>query len=311
MKIGIDVGGTNIVVALVDDKGNICNKASQPAERGSTAEELCTQILHLACRAASDCGMVTSVGIGIPGLVDSQEGVILKTPNLPFKNTPIRELFQKEWDIPVYLGNDANCAAIGECHAGAAKGAESVLMVTLGTGIGGGFMYKGKLFEGRYHGAMEIGHMVIEKGGRLCGCGKRGCFERYASATALIRTAGEWLPNAKTSVLWGLCNGDPAKLTGAMVFQGAKLRDSVAISAVENYTTYLAIGLSNLINVLQPEVICLGGGISHAPGELLLDPLCEKLKRYVFDDSAPLRIEKAALGNDAGLIGAALICEAL
>ena len=311
MKIGIDVGGTNLVAALVDAKGNICKKEQSPVEHGCTDVELCNRIHQLARLVSDEEVAVTSVGIGIPGLVDSKNGVIVKTPNLPFENTPIRELFQKEWDIPVYLGNDANCAAIGEYHAGAAKGAESVLMVTLGTGIGGGFVYKGKLFEGHYHGAMEIGHMIIEKGGRLCGCGKRGCFERYASATALIHTAGEWLPNAKTSVLWGLCNGDPANLTGAMVFQGAKLRDSVAISAVENYTTYLAIGLSNLINVLQPEVICLGGGISHAPGELLLDPLCEKLKQYVFDDSAPLRIEKAALGNDAGLIGAALICEAL
>lgn len=311
MKIGIDVGGTNLVAALVDAKGNICKKEQSPVEHGCTDVELCNRIHQLA-RSVSDGEVaVTSVGIGIPGLVDSKNGVIVKTPNLPFENTPIRELFQKEWDIPVYLGNDANCAAIGEYHAGAAKGAESVLMVTLGTGIGGGFVYKGKLFEGRYHGAMEIGHMIIEKNGKRCGCGNHGCFEQYASATALIKQVQDCMPNSKSTILRDLCGGDANTINGAMIFRAAKIRDQLALSAVDSYTTHLAIGLSNLINILQPEIICLGGGISNAPEELLLEPLCKKLRQYVFDDSAPMRIERASLGNNAGLIGAALLSHAL
>ena len=310
MKIGIDVGGTNLVAALVDAKGNICKKEQSPVEHGCTDVELCNRIHQLARLVSDEEVAVTSVGIGIPGLVDSKNGVIVKTPNLPFENTPIRELFQKEWDIPVYLGNDANCAAIGEYHAGAAKGAESVLMVTLGTGIGGGFVYKGKLFEGRYHGAMEIGHMIIDKNGKRCGCGSRGCFEQYASATAMIRQVRDCY-NVKNGILWGLCGGNLDAVDGAMIFRAAKIRDQVALSAVDCYTTNLAIGLSNLINILQPEIICLGGGIGNAPEELLLEPLCRKLQQYVFDQSAPLRIEKAALGNDAGLIGAAMLCNSV
>lgn len=310
MLIGIDVGGTNLVASKINDEGKILSKISVPVNRAASAEELCADIVSLA-RSASQNDLIEAVGIGFPGLVDNKTGVVIQTPNMPFHNTAFRELFQKEWNVPLYMGNDANCAAIGEYWAGAAKGCDIAVMITLGTGIGGGLMLNGKLFTGFANGGMEVGHMVIDPDGPTCGCGRKGCFEQYASATALIRSAKEAMLSSPDSLMWKACSGNVDTLQGIHVFKAAGEGDVAAQKVLNRYIDYLAIGLANLINILQPEIICLGGGISNAQDTLLLNPLREQVKKYVFDKNAPLSLVKANLGNDAGLIGAAMLCKSV
>lgn len=312
MYVGVDVGGTNLVAALVSTTGTIVCKVSCPVDKSWSAEETSLQIAKLARKAVIEGGCVfekiQAVGIGFPGLVDNKSGYVIKTPNMAFNNTPFRSLFQNEWDVPVYLGNDANCAAIGEYWAGAAKGCDPAVVVTLGTGIGGGLIANRKLLTGFANSGMEVGHMIIHPNGQPCGCGNNGCWEQYGSASALIRLTKEAMEKATDSTLWDLCDGDITKVQGKTTFQAAGLGDSTARAVLDTYIEGLALGLANLVNILQPEIICLGGGISMADETLLLDPLKEKVIQYVFDKTAPLCIERAALGNDAGVIGAAMLC---
>lgn len=310
MLIGIDVGGTNLVAAKVNENGEILNKISIPVNRTASAEVLCATLIDLAQQVANG-EEIEAVGIGFPGLVDNDSGTILQTPNMPFRNTPFRAIFQKKWNVPVYIGNDANCAAIGEYWAGAAKDRETAMMITLGTGIGGGLAIGGKLYAGFAGGGMEVGHMVIDPAGPTCGCGRKGCFEQFASATALIRDAKEQMKNNKASQLWNVCHEKMEDLQGIHVFQAAAAGDFTAQQVLDTYIDHLAIGLANLINVLQPEVICLGGGISNAQDDQFLDPLRVQVQKYVFDKNASLSLERAKLGNDAGLVGAAMLCKSV
>lgn len=312
MYIGIDIGGTNLVAGVTNGMGQILDKVSRPVNKEWTAEEICAQTALLARQAAEISGTapekIKAVGVGLPGLVDNEAGVVLKTPNMPFDQTPFRELFKKEWDVPVYLGNDANCAAIGEYWAGAAKGCDPALVITLGTGIGGGLIVGGKLFTGYANSGMEVGHMCIHPNGVLCGCGSRGCWEQYGSATALIRLTQEEMERNKESMLWDCAEGDRFKVTGRTAFQAARAGDSSASRVLYRYLQGLSVGLINLINVIHPEIVCLGGGVSNAEDDLLLDPLRELVTKGCFDKAAPPRIEKASLGNDAGVVGAAMLC---
>jgi len=312
--IGIDVGGTNLVAGLVDEAGCILNKVSTPVAKDMTAEQFGKELARMSRRLCEvgeiDPAKIESVGMGLPGAVDNKAGLFVQNPNMPFrdKNVPLREMFQKEWDIPVFLGNDANCAAVGEYWAGAAKGCDPVVMVTLGTGIGGGLIVDGKLFTGFSNAGMEIGHMIIQPNGILCGCGGRGCWERYGSATALIQLARLEMERDRTSEMWAIVDGDSYKVSGRTTFQAARLGDPAAKRVLSQYLRGLAIGMINLINILQPEIICLGGGVSNAEDDLLLDPLRELVWQGSFDKSTKVRIERASLGNNAGVVGAALLC---
>ena len=313
--IGVDVGGTNLVAGLVDEQGAIRTKVGRPVDRTLGADALSDQIAQLALRACREGGVspdqIQAVGVGIPGLVDNKTGVVVQTANMPFRNTPFREIFQKQWQVPVYLGNDANCAAIGEYWAGAAKGCSPAVVVTLGTGIGGGMVVDGKLFTGYANSGMEVGHMIVYPGGQRCGCGNLGCWEQYGSATALIRMTREEMERCPDSVLWQLCGGDLSQVQGRTPFQGAEQGDEAAKRVLRAYLEALSLGLVNLINILQPQVICLGGGISNARDELLLTPLEELVRQGTYDKNAPTRLVRAALGNDAGVVGAALLCRSL
>ena len=312
--IGIDVGGTNLVAGLVDEDGHILNKVSSPVGKELTAQQFGAELVRLSrqvCEVGSvDCGKIGAVGIGLPGVVDNKTGLFVQNPNMPFsdKNVPLREMFHSEWEVPVFLGNDANCAAVGEYWAGAAKGCDPAVMVTLGTGIGGGLICGGKLFTGFANSGMEIGHMIIQPNGILCNCGARGCWERYGSATALIQLTRLEMERSPDSQLWELCSRDPDKIQGRTAFQGARLGDPAAKRVLSNYLQGLSIGMINLVNILQPEIICLGGGVSNAEDDLLLDPLRELVWQGCFDKNNHTRIEKASLGNDAGIVGAALLC---
>ena len=313
MYIGIDIGGTNLVAGLTNGKGQLVNKVSRPVNKEWTAEELCFQTAQLARQTAEIGGIapedVKAVGVGLPGLVDNNTGMVIQTPNMVFSNTPFRELFQKEWDVPVYLGNDANCAAIGEYWAGAAKGCDPAVVITLGTGIGGGLVVGGKLFTGFANAGMEVGHICIHPNGVLCGCGNRGCWEQYGSATGLIRITREEMQRNKKSVLWEYAEEDLFKVDGRTAFQAARQDDESAHRVLYRYLQGLSLGLINIVNVLQPEIICIGGGISGAEDDLLLDPLRELVDQGTYDKTNPTRLEKASLGNDAGVVGAAMLCK--
>ena len=295
------------------------NKVSRPVNKAWDPAELCRQSAQLAQQAAEVGGFaadqIKAVGLGLPGLVDNKTGYVIQTPNMPFDNTPIREMFQAEWDVPVYLGNDANCAAIGEYWAGAAKDCDPAVVVTLGTGIGGGLVVGGKLYTGFAQSGLEVGHMIIRPNGVLCGCGNRGCWERYGSATALIRTAaGGDGARTRGSVLWELCRRGPRpRGQGRIRLPGGPSRGDLGgqAGAWSRYLEGLSVGLVNLVNVLQPEIICLGGGVSNAEDDLLLDPLRGLVLAGCFDKSKPPRLERASLGNDAGVVGTAMLYKML
>ena len=313
--IGIDVGGTNLVAGVVDETGMILDKVSHPVDKNMSAEDMCRELARMARGVLTVSGIsakeIAAVGVGLPGLVDNKTGMVIKTPNMPFNRTPFRELFQKEWDVPVYLGNDANCAAIGEYFAGAAKSSNNAVVVTIGTGLGGGLVVDGKLLTGFANAGMEVGHMIIHPNGMMCGCGQRGCWEQYGSATALIRLTRIEMERNKDTKLWEVCEFDKKNITGRTAFQAARLGDAAAQRVLAQYLEGLSIGLINLVNILQPEIICLGGGVSNAEDDLLLDPLRKLVAQGVFDKHVPVRLEKASLGNDAGIVGAALLCETI
>ena len=313
--IGIDVGGTNLVAGLVEESGQIRYKASCPVDKSLDGRGLCARLVSLAREACDGGGAdpesIQAVGIGLPGLVDNARGVVVRTVNMPFRDTPLRELFHQAWEVPVFLGNDANCAAIGEYWAGAARGCDPAVVVTLGTGVGGGMVAGGKVFTGFANSGMEVGHMIIRPGGALCGCGNRGCWEQYGSATALIRMTREAMETNRDSLLWQVCSGDSGKVEGRTPFQAAGQGDETARRVLEDYLDHLAAGLIGLSNILFPQVICLGGGVSGAPEELLLNPLRQRVHQGCFDKSHLPRIERASLGNDAGVVGAAMLCQVM
>lgn len=314
MYIGIDIGGSNMMAALTDGKGEIINKINHVVDQDWSGNEICRQIALLARKTAEIDGHVEeieAVGVGLPGVVDNKAGKILLSPNTNMHNTPFRALFQKEWDVPVYLGNDANCAAIGEYWAGAAMGSDPAVIVTLGTGIGGGMVVGGKLFTGFGDAGMEIGHMCIHPSGVRCNCGSRGCWEQYGSAKALVRMTREEMHRNPKSLLWEFAEEDLFKVTARTPFQAARQDDASAKKVLYRYHESLAIGLTNIVNILQPELLCLSGGVSNAEDDLLLDPVREMVLARCLDKATKPKIVKASLGNNAGVIGAAMLCNML
>ena len=310
--IGIDVGGTNLKAGLVDESYQIIAVKKAPLHFQSMdqmGETLAQMALELVEESGVPREQVVSVGMGFPGPVDDKRGVVIKTVNIPIRFMPVAEMFHRHWDVPVRLGNDADCAALGEFYHYEDKNIESLILVTLGTGIGTGIIFNGRIHAGVNGCAGEGGHMVIVHGGDQCTCGRRGCWERYASANALIRQTMAAMEASKDSAMWTLVGGDLSNLDGRTAFEAMRRGDSAARAVVDQYLRYLADGLSNLVNIFQPEVICLGGGVSHERDEDLLAPLQTMVLDQCFGREADrhTRIVKAKLGNDAGIIGAALL----
>jgi glucokinase len=249
---------------------------------------------------------VGSVGVGVPGSADPDTGVVDYASNLYWRNVPLAELLSAGLGKPVHVGNDANAAAYGEYTSGAAKGCGSAIAITLGTGIGGGAIEDGKLLTGFNHAGMEVGHMVIRRGGRACPCGRFGCWERYASATGLIITTRSAMGDDKKTKMWELVDGDIGRVEGRTAFDAMKEGDEAAKAVIDTYLDDLACGVINLINIFQPDVMCVGGGVSNV-GETLLAPLRERTMAEVYsrDSAKNTKIIRAKLGNDAGVIGAA------
>jgi len=311
MYVGVDLGGSKIAAAIVNDEGEILERVHMPTKADAGPEAVVDGVIK-ACEALLDGAgkPPLSIGIGVPGTVRDDIGLVVFTPNLPLLNIPMTKELSAKYNCPVRLGNDANCAALGEAVAGGAKGAKSVAMITLGTGLGGGIIIGGKLHTGLSGAGGEIGHMVIFAGGRKCGCGRLGCWEGYGAATGLKITALEYMQNHPESKMWELCDGSAERLDGRIVFDAYRAGDPAAKLAVGMYTEHLAIGIVNIVNILEPELFCVGGGLSNA-WDCLEEPLntaVEQEKFMRFSEGAPkTKLVKAVLGNDAGIIGAAML----
>lgn len=314
-SIGVDLGGTNIAVGIVDENHSIIKKGSVPtlAQRGP--DPIIRDMADLCKKLISECGIcsedIAGAGIACPGTVNPKTGIVEYANNIKFSDFPLTRLFSEYMELPeekIAIGNDANLAALGEAVAGAAKGTASSVMITLGTGVGGGVIWNGQVLTGCAYGGAELGHMVIEYGGRPCSCGRRGCFEAYSSATALIQMTKEAFESHSETLMHEMCGGDVNRVGGKTAFAAMKKGDRVAAEVVDIYIDYLACGIANLINIFQPEVLTIGGGIS-GEGDYLIVPLKERLCHEIYSKDGVLKtdIRIAKLGNDAGIIGAAAL----
>jgi len=310
--IGLDLGGTAVKGGIVDESGKIIYKDSikTAVSDGATAvlEDMARFSLELIAKSGLNIGEIAGIGIGSPGLVDGETAKVIFAPNLNWHNVDVRTTMSAITGLPVYNSNDANCAALGEYLFGAAKGYKNSVFVTLGTGVGGGIIIDGKLFEGNCGAGAEIGHTVIVAGGEQCACGRKGCYEAYASATALIR---QTKAAAKLNPESALSDISESEINGRTAFDLAKRGDKAALAVVEKYISLIGEGLVNLVNTFRPEIILIGGGIS-AEGEYLLAPLRAFVDKYSYAGSnAPsVKIDAASLKNDAGIVGAAALVAA-
>ena len=311
--IGIDLGGTNIVASVVDDDYNIIGTSKTPTNSPRSADEIFDDIADVCEEAVKTAGLtmedIDSVGMGTPGTVN-QDGVIEFANNLAFNNVPARTMLAKRINKPeekVFIENDANCAALGEAYAGCGNGAKDFVAVTLGTGVGSGVIIGGKIVNGVNYAGGECVHMVIVVDGEQCSCGRKGCWEAYASATALIRQTKKAMEEYPDSLMHKLAK-EEGKVSGRTAFDAMRLGDIAGIKVVDDYIKYVACGLINIVNALQPEIICIGGGICNE-GETLMKPLRRfvQSERYSIHSKIQTKIVKAELGNDAGVIGAALL----
>ncbi len=313
--MGIDLGGTNIKAGVVDDAFRIIGRAKAKTGIPRPAEEVMDAMAECAKAAAADAGVpweqIRQVGIGVPGTANEETGVVEYANNLLFENVPMREYLQKRLHKEIDITNDANAAALGEVLAGAARGASNAVAVTLGTGVGGGIIIDGRLFTGFHYGGAELGHMGIVLGGRKCTCGRRGCLEAYASATGLIRSTKEAMEAFPDSLMWELARENGGNVSGRTAFLAAGRGDAAAQAVVNDYIQHLGYGLASIINILAPEILVIGGGVSNE-GENLLRPLveCVRPQLYIRTPEKQTRIVLATLGNDAGLIGAAFLSRA-
>ncbi len=312
-RIGIDLGGTNIVAGVVDENNKIIATAKCKTACPRPAEEIVADMCAMVRKAAENADItladVNGVGVGSPGTCNKDTGIVERSNNLGFVNLPLCEMMEKDLGKKVYIENDANAAALGEFKAGAAKGANSCVCITLGTGVGGGVIIDGKVFSGANFAGTELGHTVINVGGELCSCGRKGCWEAYASATALIRQTRYAMEADKESKMWEIAGGLD-KVDGRTAFDAMRVGDIIASKVVHDYIYYIAVGLVDMINIFQPDVLCIGGGICKE-GDTLLKPLQKYIEqeRYSQYSEKQTRLCVAELGNDAGIIGAACLVE--
>lgn len=302
--VGVDVGGTSVKLGLFDDN-NLINKSSfKTTKIDCLVCELVKNIKQLFIDNNKDIKDLKGIGIGFPGHVDGETGIVVYSNNLVAHNYPLVSEIQKEINVPIRMSNDANVAAFGEFHFGIGKNFNNIIFVTLGTGVGGGIIIDGKIIEGKNGAGAELGHMVISRNGELCSCGRRGCFETYASANALIRNARVAMSNNPTSILNEMAK-DPEELDGVIFFNALEKKDKVAQIVFEEYIENLAEGLTNFANIFRPDAIILGGGISYR-GDALMEPLQQRLAKMIYGGQWNARVELmiSELKNDAGIFGA-------
>ncbi|MBE6695120.1 MAG: ROK family protein [Ruminococcaceae bacterium] len=313
--IGVDLGGTNIAIGIVDSNMKIIEKGSVPTLSNRDGELIIRDMANLANSLIKKCGLkvsdIASVGIASPGSIDHKKGLVVCAHNLPFKNFPIVDCFKKYLPIErVFVENDANAAALAEALAGAARGTKDSVMITLGTGVGGGIIIDNKVYSGFNGAAGELGHIVIAHGGRLCSCGRRGCWEAYSSATGLVNMTKEKLAQCRSLGIKTLMEDEltlnNGKVNARIAFNAQKAGDKAGKEVIREYLSYLSCGLINIINTFQPEVLSIGGGVCNE-GDNLLNPLLELIdeEQFTKDSEKKTKIKLAVLGNDAGIIGAA------
>ncbi len=308
-RIGIDLGGTNIAVGVVDDNYQIVGRAKCKTALPRPAEEIVADMVKTAFEAVKNAGLtmddIKAVGVGCPGTCNGDTGIVEYSNNLKFDKLPLTEMMEKGLGKPVFVDNDANVAALGEAVAGAAKGVQTCVCITLGTGVGGGIIIDGKMYSGSNFAGAELGHTVIVVDGEPCNCGRDGCWEAYASATALIRQTTRAIEANPDSLMAKMANGN---VSGRTAFDAMRAGCPVGKQVVDTYIRYIASGLINVINIFQPEVLCIGGGICNE-GETLMAPLREQIEaeRYSKYSAKQTRLCVASLGNDAGIIGAAAL----
>jgi len=309
--VGIDLGGTFIKAGVVDENCNIVAKASIPSAVDGDHEGLADRMVECAGMAMAELGLtiddVESVGIGTPGAIDSKNGLVVYANNLAMKNTPLGEYMRARINKPVYVENDANVAAYGEALAGAAAGIDNVVVITLGTGVGGGIIIDGKIYTGFNQFGGELGHAVVEYNGWPCTCGRKGCMEAYSSATGLIKMTRIAMAENPKSKLWEVAP-TMQEVNGKTAFDAMRMGDEAGTAVVDKYIKYLACGLANYVNIFQPEVLLIGGGICKE-GETLLAPLRKLIaeEAYSIEGQPTCDLRVCKLGNDAGTIGAAML----
>jgi glucokinase len=311
--VGIDLGGTKISAGAMPTDGTreiAMRMVPTKAEEGATAvvDRIAALVEDVIAETISETGAQRSdflgVGIGSPGPLDRARGVVIVTPNLGWRDFPLRDEVSQRVNLPATLDNDANCATLGEYWVGAAKGGRNVVGMTIGTGIGGGLILDGKLYHGSADAAGEIGHTTIDSTGRRCKCGNYGCLEAYTSGPAIAERARETLEVDGDSILPSLVDGDLSQITAATVFEASKREDRVALEVVRDTAHFLGVGVSNLINIFNPDVFVIAGGVTQA-GELLFEPLRAEVRRRAFKPSVQAcRIVPGALPLSAGVVGA-------
>ena len=310
IAIGIDIGGMSIKGAAVDSNGRVYETFSMPFIKGEPGEvtirKLAEQVKEYIAAQHLE-GKIAGIGMGSPGTLDVEHGVVNYANNLGWNNLPVASLMQEILPYPVRLTNDANAAAYGEAKFGAGKSYETVIMLTLGTGVGGGIIINGQLFEGNQGKGGELGHTVIVLDGEQCTCGRKGCLEAYASATALIRETKKAMFSNRRSLMWKICP-EIELVGGKVVFEAAGQGDKDAVNVLNNYIKYLGEGILNYCNIFRPNVVVLSGGVANA-GAQLFDPLNEYIKErnYGYPMTPEVKVVPAELGYDSGKIGAAAL----
>ena len=311
--VGVDLGGTNIVAgALSDDGGEVISLRSEPTRADQGAEAVIDRIVRMIDTVIAETiahkgikrSDVVGIGVGAPGPLERERGIVVTTPNLGWTNFPLRDVVAERTGVETRIDNDANCATLGEWWLGAAKGGRNVVGVTIGTGIGGGLILDGKLYHGSSDVAGEIGHATIDVTGRLCKCGNYGCLEAYASGPSIAARAREAVTGDEDSLLFRMVKGDLMRLTAANVYEAAKLGDEVALDVVRETARFLGAGIANLLNIFNPDVVVLAGGVTQA-GDTLFEPLRKEAKRRAFRPAVDAcRIVPGALQGSAGVVGA-------
>ncbi|MFO7635949.1 MAG: ROK family protein [Clostridia bacterium] len=309
--IGVDLGGTSIKAGIVDDSARILVDGKIPTRKEEGHERVLEDMAALCRDLMDQAGLqekdIHSIGVGSPGPSDDKNGILIFATNLDFHNVPIRKKLQEHFNLPVHLENDANCAALAESVSGASRECKDSVLLTLGTGVGGGIVLNRKIYSGFNGAGSELGHMVIVNQGTLCTCGRLGCFEQYASATGLVRQTIEAIQQYPESLMNDLAGGDMSRVSAKTAFIAQRQRDATADRVVRQYIDYLSDGIVNIINILYPEMIVIGGGVSRE-GENLMRPLREAVldKAFCHEVDNP-RVVKALMGNEAGMVGAAML----
>lgn len=308
MKIGVDLGGTTMTAGVVNEKNEIIGKLEAKTLSDEGADKVIERMTELIIRVMkeSDISTISHIGLGCPGMLDRINGRVTYSNNLRWKNVDISKRIQNHFNVPVYLENDGNCAALGEYIKGSGEHSDSMVMITLGTGIGGGIIIGNRLFRGKNGNANILGHILMVSDGELCTCGRYGCWEAYASVTALIKMAGKKASECRDSKLYHIKESE-GELNGENIFTAIRSGDKAAAEVFHQYVKNVSEGIIDIINIFDPQTIVIGGGISKQ-GELILAPVRELVGKNIYCGSGAMpRIRTSSLGNDAGIIGASCL----